>query len=46
MLGQLHDAGNTVTLAHYLELLSCAFLVSKHPEVKERFFESSPEAWL
>ncbi|MFA6091505.1 MAG: ATP-binding protein [Elusimicrobiota bacterium] len=22
MLGQLHDAGNTVTLAHYLELLS------------------------
>ncbi|MGQ0505637.1 MAG: DUF4143 domain-containing protein, partial [Myxococcaceae bacterium] len=28
MLGQLHDAGNTVTLAHYLELLSNAFLVS------------------
>jgi predicted AAA+ superfamily ATPase len=28
MLGQLHDAGNTVTLAHYLELLSRAFLVS------------------
>lgn len=28
MLGQLTDAGNTVTLAHYLELLSKAFLVS------------------
>jgi predicted AAA+ superfamily ATPase len=28
MLGQLQDAGNTVTLAHYLELLSAAFLVT------------------
>jgi hypothetical protein len=28
MLGQLHDAGNTTTLAHYLELLRGAFLVS------------------
>ena len=28
MLGQLHDAGNTTTLAHYLELLSIAGLVS------------------
>ena len=28
MLGQLQDAGNTVTLAHYLSLLSSAFLVS------------------
>ncbi len=28
MLGQLQDAGNTVTLAHYLELLSSAYLVS------------------
>lgn len=28
MLGQLQDAGNTVTLAHYLSLLSAAFLVS------------------
>ena len=28
MLGQLQDAGNTVTLAHYLNLLSSAFLVS------------------
>lgn len=27
MLGQLQDAGNTVTLAHYLELLECAGLV-------------------
>jgi hypothetical protein len=28
MLGQLQDAGNTVTLAHYLKLLETAFLVS------------------
>lgn len=28
MLGQLHDAGNTTTLAHYLRLLESAFLVS------------------
>ena len=28
MLGQLHDAGNTTTLAHYLELLSTSGLVS------------------
>lgn len=28
MLGQLQDAGNTVTLAHYLNLLQSAFLVS------------------
>ena len=28
MLGQLQDAGNTVTLAHYLNLLSSAFLVT------------------
>jgi len=28
MLGQLHDAGNTTTLAHYLHLLSSAFLVT------------------
>ncbi|MDP7006001.1 MAG: ATP-binding protein [Phycisphaerales bacterium] len=27
MLGQLHDAGNTTTLAHYLELLSGAGMV-------------------
>lgn len=28
MLGQLQDAGNTVTLAHYLNLLSSAYLIS------------------
>lgn len=28
MLGQLHDAGNTTTLAHYLKLLESAFLAS------------------
>ena len=28
MLGQLQDAGNTTTLAHYLELLGSAFLAS------------------
>jgi predicted AAA+ superfamily ATPase len=28
MLGTLQDAGNTVTLAHYLELLAASFLVS------------------
>lgn len=28
MLGQLQDAGNTVTLAHYLRLLGGAYLVS------------------
>jgi hypothetical protein len=28
MLGRLHDAGNTTTLAHYLKLLESAFLAS------------------
>lgn len=28
MLGQLHDAGNTTTLAHYLDLLSGAGMIS------------------
>jgi predicted AAA+ superfamily ATPase len=28
MLGQLHDAGNTTTLAHYLKLFESAFLAS------------------
>jgi len=28
MLGQLHDAGNTTTLAHYLELLAAAGLLT------------------
>ena len=27
MLGQLHDAGNTTTLAHYLQLLAGAGMV-------------------
>jgi uncharacterized protein len=31
MLGQLHDAGNTTTLAHYLVLLERAFLASGLP---------------
>lgn len=31
MLGQLHDAGNTTTLAHYLSLLETAFLISGLP---------------
>ena len=31
MLGQLVDAGNTTTLAHYLDLLETAFLVSGLP---------------
>ena len=39
MLGQLQDAGNTVTLSHYLHLLETAFLVSgleMHRSVKAR----------
>lgn len=28
MLGQLHDAGNTTTLAHYVKILESAFLLS------------------
>jgi predicted AAA+ superfamily ATPase len=32
MLGQLHDAGNTTTLAHYLHLLEGAGLVSGLPK--------------
>jgi uncharacterized protein len=32
MLGQLHDAGNTTTLAHYLELLSGAGMISGLPK--------------
>jgi predicted AAA+ superfamily ATPase len=31
MLGQLHEAGNTTTLAHYLTLLEAAFLLSGLP---------------
>lgn len=32
MLGQLHDAGNTTTLAHYLELLAGAGMVTGLPK--------------
>ena len=46
MLGQLHDAGNTTTLAHYLELLGGAGMVTGLPkyagsEVRQR--ASSPK---
>ncbi len=46
MLGQLHDAGNTVTLAHYLQLLQGAGLVAglpkyAHGQVRQR--GSSPK---
>lgn len=46
MLGQLHDAGNTTTLAHYLELLSQAGLISglqKYSPAKVRKRSSSPK---
>jgi hypothetical protein len=36
MLGQLHDAGNTTTLAHYLELLGSAGLLIGLPKFSER----------
>jgi predicted AAA+ superfamily ATPase len=32
MLGQLHDAGNTTTLAHYLDLLTAAGMVTGLPK--------------
>lgn len=49
MLGQLQDAGNTTTLAHYLTLLESAFLVSglqvfSRGEVRRR--ASSPKLIL
>jgi hypothetical protein len=46
MLGGLEDAGNTVTLAHYLELLGAAYLVSGLPRWsagKLRLRASSPK---
>jgi len=46
MLGQLHDAGNTVTLAHYLSLLNGAGLavgLSKYSGQKVRQRASSPK---
>lgn len=46
MLGQLHDAGNTTTLAHYLELLGGAGFVTglgKHSGEAVRQRASSPK---
>lgn len=46
MLGQLHDAGNTTTLAHYLELLRGAGMVTGLPKfsgIKVRQRGSSPK---
>ena len=46
MLGQLHDAGNTTTLAHYLELLSGAGVLTgihKYANKKIRSRISSPK---
>ena len=45
ILGQLHDAGNTVTLAHYLELLDKANVLcglQKYSANKIRVKQSSP----
>jgi hypothetical protein len=49
MLGQLQDAGNTTTLAHYLRLLETAFLVSgleRYSPGKPRRKGSSPKLVL
>lgn len=46
MLGQLHDAGNTTTLAHYLELLAGAGMItgiSKYSGSQVRQRASSPK---
>ena len=46
MLGQLHDAGNTTTLAHYLELLAGAGMITglqKFAGTKARQRGSSPK---
>ena len=46
MLGQLHDAGNTTTLAHYLELLGAAGLLTgleKYSRSTVRQRASSPK---
>lgn len=40
MLGQLHDAGNTTTLAHYLELLAGAGLVTGLPKFSDAVVRS------
>jgi uncharacterized protein len=49
MLGQLQDAGNTTTLAHYLKLLESAFLASGldlFSRGKQRLRGSSPKLVL
>jgi predicted AAA+ superfamily ATPase len=46
MLGQLHDAGNTTTLAHYLDLLAGAGMLTglaKYSEAVTRQRASSPK---
>jgi len=46
MLGQLADAGNTTTLAHYLDLLGTAWMVAGIPRYSEARFRqrgSSPK---
>jgi predicted AAA+ superfamily ATPase len=46
LLGQLHDAGNTTTLAHYLDLLNSAWLVTglqKYSGSRPRRRASSPK---
>ncbi|WP_419162838.1 ATP-binding protein [Candidatus Palauibacter sp.] len=46
MLGQLHDAGNTTTLAHYLELLAGAGMLTglqKYSAAEVRRRSSSPK---
>ena len=46
MIGQLQDAGNTTTLAHYLDLLSGAGLVTGLPKFSDRLVRrraSSPK---
>ena len=40
MLGQLHDAGNTVTLAHYLELLAGAGMLTGLPKYSGKVVRS------
>ena len=50
MLGQLQDAGNTTTLAHYLRLLESAFLVSglelfSRGQIKKRGSSPKLVAW-
>jgi predicted AAA+ superfamily ATPase len=50
MLGQLVDAGNTTTLAHYLQLLGSAFLLSglekfRGGQARKRGSSPSAEEW-